>query len=219
MTDLEKCWFCLQSGDVEKHLIICIGTGIYVALAKGPINNHHVLILPIDHIQSSSQLSDENFQTMKIFKNSLKKFFDSKNMATVFFERNYKSSHCAVNAIAIPKDVEWQLGETLKDKAEEFNLKFETIPKLMAPKDLPENGPYFVIEFPDETLITRDMKGFPINFGRDVVCAEGLLNAEDKIDWKSCLLPKGLEIDLVRMFKDEYKPFNFTLDDDDDDDE
>lgn len=217
MMDQEKCWFCLSSGDVEKHLIISIGENFYIALAKGPVNNFHALILPVDHVQSSANLSEEHFQELELFKRALKKFYESKNMCAVFFERNYKSSHMQVNAIGIDKDVEWQLKQTFTEKSEEFSLTFETIPKLMSSKDLPERSPYFVIELPsNETLITRQMNRFPINFGRDFLCAETILNAEDRIDWRNCQLPRGIEEDLVRNFRVGYKDFDFIQDDDDD---
>lgn len=217
MMDQEKCWFCLSSGDVEKHLIISIGDNFYIALAKGPVNNFHALILPVDHVQSSANLSEEHFQELELFKRALKKFYESKNMCAVFFERNYKSSHMQVNAIGIDKDVEWQIKETFTEKAEEFSLTFETIPKLMSSKDLPERSPYFVVELPNnETLITRQMNRFPINFGRDFLCAETILNAEDRIDWRNCQLPRSIEEDLVRTFRVGYKEFDFIQDDDDD---
>lgn len=216
MMDQEKCWFCLSSGDVEKHLIISIGDNFYIALAKGPVNNYHALILPVDHVQSSANLSEEHFQELELFKRALKKFYESKNMCCVFFERNYKSSHMQVNAIGIDKDVEWQIKETFNEKAEEFSLTFETIPKLMSSKDLPERSPYFVVELPNnETLITRQMNRFPINFGRDFLCAETLLNSEDKIDWRNCQLSRSIEEDLVRAFRVGYKEFDFIQDEDD----
>jgi hypothetical protein len=214
----EKCWFCLQSPDLEKHLIICVGEHFYLALAKGPVNNFHTLIVPIEHVYSAALLNEDQFQELEIFKRSLKKLFDSKNEAVIFFERNYMSSHAIINAVGIPRDVEWQLSETLKEKAEEFSLQFETIPKLDSPKDLPASGAYFVVELPNETQITRSMVRFPINFGRDFVCAETLLNAEDRIDWRNCKIPKGMEIDIVNAFKEKYKPFDFTATEEDEDD-
>lgn len=33
--DKSKCWFCLASPSVEKHLIIAVGSTAYLALAKG----------------------------------------------------------------------------------------------------------------------------------------------------------------------------------------
>lgn len=213
MTDTEKCWFCLSSPDVEKHLIVTVGENFYIALAKGPVNNHHVLILPVEHIQSAAQLSEDHFQELELFKRSLKKFFESLNKVAVFFERNYKAFHMQVNAIPIDRDLEWQIKETFTEKAEEFGLTFETIPKLMSSNDLPERSPYFVIELPNnETHITRQMNRFPLNFGREIVCAETLLNSEDKIDWRQCSLSKNIEEDLIRTFREGYKEFDFTQD-------
>ena len=53
------CWFCLGSPEVEKHLVVSVGTHVYVAMAKGPLNEQHVLILPITHFQSLVTCSDE----------------------------------------------------------------------------------------------------------------------------------------------------------------
>lgn len=47
------CWFCLGSPQVEKHLVVSVGTETYLALAKGGLVDDHVLILPIGHYQSS----------------------------------------------------------------------------------------------------------------------------------------------------------------------
>lgn len=33
--DQSKCWFCLASPSVEKHLVITVGETVYLALAKG----------------------------------------------------------------------------------------------------------------------------------------------------------------------------------------
>lgn len=74
----EKCWFCLSSPDVEKHLVITIGDSFYLALSKGPINQYHVLILSVTHIQSVALLSEEDFNELEKFKSALKEFFASK---------------------------------------------------------------------------------------------------------------------------------------------
>lgn len=33
--DQSKCWFCLASPSVEKHLVITVGESTYLAVAKG----------------------------------------------------------------------------------------------------------------------------------------------------------------------------------------
>ena len=43
--DLSKCWFCLASDAVEKHLIIAIGNHSYVALAKGKLTFFPICIV------------------------------------------------------------------------------------------------------------------------------------------------------------------------------
>lgn len=128
-----------------------------------------------------------------------------------FFERNYKSSHLQINVIAVDKNLEWQIKNTFDDKAEEYNLSLEQLPKLTEPTQLPDKGAYFVAELPDMmTLLTRQMKHFPLHFGREVFCAETLLNCEMNIDWKECNLSKEEELSLVQKIRTEFKPFDFT---------
>lgn len=74
----EKCWFCLSSTSVEKHLVITVGEHFYLALAKGPINETHCLILPVTHIQCSALLSKESWVELDQFKDALRKMFKSK---------------------------------------------------------------------------------------------------------------------------------------------
>lgn len=52
------CWFCLGSPDVEKHLVVSVGTQVYLALAKGGLTNDHCLILPIEHCPCSKELDE-----------------------------------------------------------------------------------------------------------------------------------------------------------------
>lgn len=46
-----KCWFCLASPDVEKHLIASIGDFCYLALPKGGLVPEHCMVVPIDHFR------------------------------------------------------------------------------------------------------------------------------------------------------------------------
>lgn len=77
LNSVEKCWFCLSSTSVEKHLVITVGEHFYLALAKGPINDTHCLILPVTHIQCSALLSKESWVELDQFKDALRKMFKS----------------------------------------------------------------------------------------------------------------------------------------------
>jgi hypothetical protein len=117
-----------------------------------------------------------------------------------------------VNAVALDADFEWQFKHAFEDKSEEHNLAIETMPKLTEPNQLPESGAYFYAELPDGTsMLTRQMRHFPIHFGREVMCAESLLNCDAKVDWKECQLDKDDEVDVVARFRESYKEFDFTL--------
>lgn len=104
------CWFCkrsffvefflganffslflgLSSPEVEKHLVSSIGEHAYLALPKGPLNDNHLLILPIAHHRCALELPDEVANEIDKFKSSLRKMFKKEGLTTVFFERNFK---------------------------------------------------------------------------------------------------------------------------------
>ncbi len=48
------CWFCLASPTCEKHLIVNLANYSYVTMPKGPVNQNHVLIVPINHSSSEN---------------------------------------------------------------------------------------------------------------------------------------------------------------------
>ncbi|XP_055836731.1 CWF19-like protein 1 homolog [Episyrphus balteatus] len=210
--DQEKCWFCLSSPDVEKHLVISVGDSFYLALAKGPINDYHVLILSITHIQSAALLADSDWAELIKFKEAIREFFKEQGQTVCFTERNYKCSHLQINALGIDEGYAWKIKHGFEDKAEEYNITFDSLPEIKEPSELPQRGPYFVAELPDRTtLLTQNMKQFPIHFAREVFCSENLLNCDEKTDWKDCSLTKDEEIELVKQFREKYKKFDFTL--------
>ncbi|XP_053675582.1 CWF19-like protein 1 homolog [Anopheles nili] len=210
--DQETCWFCLSAGSIEKHLIISVGDHFYLALAKGPISETHILILSITHIQCAALLSDEQWAELVRFKQALTQFYADREQKVFFYERNFKTGHLQINAIGIDDNVAWKIQHVLEDKGEEYSVQLEKVPKLGSPADLPERGPYFVAELPDGTvMLTRQMKGFPLHFGREIICADNLLNCEEKADWRQCNCSKEEEDEMVKNFRENFKPYDFTV--------
>ncbi|XP_023598993.1 CWF19-like protein 1 isoform X3 [Myotis lucifugus] len=174
---LGPCWFCLASPEVEKHLVVNIGTHCYLALAKGGLSDDHVLILPIGHYQSVVELSAEVVEEVEKYKVTLRKFFKSRGKRCILFERNYKSHHLQLQ-IAQP------------------------------------GAAYFYVELDTgEKLFHRIKKNFPLQFGREVLASEAILNIPDKSDWRQCQISKEEEETLARRFRKDFEPFDFTLDD------
>ena len=54
----KDCWFCLSSPSCENHLIVDIGSSVYLCMPKGACNPHHALIVPISH--DANQDSSKN---------------------------------------------------------------------------------------------------------------------------------------------------------------
>lgn len=163
-------------------------------------------------------------QEVAKYKDSLNKFFHSKGLAAVFFERNYRSFHFQVNAIPIPKS----LLDTIDDKIQQIanlkGVKLKKIPSEMDLSDLLSPGvPYFYFEIPDINLKlftkidtrrgdgSKPQQDFPLQMGREILADRLILNLPDKIDWKECSLGKDEETDLTKKFKSEFKSYDFTL--------
>ena len=80
----------LSSPEVEKHLVVSIGDHAYLALPKGPLNEDHLLVLPIAHHRCTLEIPEEVSEEIEKFKKCLKKMFKSEGKTMVAFERNYK---------------------------------------------------------------------------------------------------------------------------------
>lgn len=104
LIDQAKCWFCLSSPEVSKHLVISVGTEVYVALARGGLVENHFLILPITHHQSLSILPKEVTNEMTLYKDAITKYYATTDRVPVFFERNFKTSHCQLQVIPVHKN-------------------------------------------------------------------------------------------------------------------
>mmetsp|Transcript_24988 Transcript_24988/g.38196 ORF Transcript_24988/g.38196 Transcript_24988/m.38196 type:complete len:624 (+) Transcript_24988:2-1873(+) len=50
------CWFCLASPTCEKHLIVNIFDHCYITMPKGPVNQHHSLVVPVNHSHPASEI-------------------------------------------------------------------------------------------------------------------------------------------------------------------
>ncbi|XP_069543627.1 LOW QUALITY PROTEIN: CWF19-like protein 1 [Brachyistius frenatus] len=211
------CWFCLASPQVEKHLVISIGSHCYVALAKGFLTPQHVLILPIGHYQSVVELSSEVVEEMEKYKSALRSFYKSKGQRCVLFERNYRSQHLQLQVVPVPLDR--CTTEDIKDaftvQAQEQRMELMEIPEHTDLKQIaPPGTPYFYVELDSgEKLFYRIQKHFPLQFGREVLASEPLLNIPTRADWKECKQSREEEEESCKLLRDAFQPFDFAWED------
>ena len=208
--DQAKCWFCLSSPEVSKHLVISVGTEVYVALARGGLVENHFLILPITHHQSLSILPKEVMEEMNLYKDAIGRYYASTDRVPVFFERNYKTSHCQLQVIPVHKNQAPDLKETFMEMAECNNFKISELPTHTDLRQIAKPGVlYFYVELPSgEKLYYRIKKDFPLQFGREVLASDRILDLSDKVDWKDCQMDKEEEIELATRIRKEFQPFD-----------
>lgn len=208
----------LSGTEVEKHLIVSIGDHTYLALPKGGLTPHHVLILPIAHYPSLLDCPKEVLEEINRFKSALRKCFKQMNQVVVFFERNYKSFHLQLQVVPLPSECKPGIKSAFQDIGDSQNIELNEIPEHSELSQMAQTGtPYFYAELPSKTkLFHRVKSGFPIHFGREVLASPALLNKEEAIDWRDCKVDTEEETRMTAEFRELFKPFDFTLEEDDD---
>jgi len=207
------CWFCLSSPEVEKHLIVSVGEHSYLALAKGALTPDHVMILPISHHQCIANLPEDVSEEIDKFKSAVRKMYKKQGKMPVIFERNFKTQHLQLQIVPVLKDDATTVKREFLDQAASREIDLNEIPSHVPLTQLAVQGqPYFFVETPNkDKLFGRINKGFPIQFGREVLCSEQLLDMPEKEDWKSCKLSQDEEKEHTKDFRKQFSPFDFTL--------
>ena len=75
---------------MESHLITGIGEHYYSALAKGPLVEDHVLIVPVEHLPNTLSMPEDCEIELNRVQNSLKAYFENQGKQVVFFEWVFK---------------------------------------------------------------------------------------------------------------------------------
>lgn len=211
------CWFCLGSPEVEKHLVVSVGSETYLALAKGGLVDDHILILPIGHYQSSVTALEDVTEEIEKYKKALKKCMKKQGKAMVFFERNYKTQHLQIQAVPIPQDSMQEVKDVFLECAESESIELNEIPVHSDIKQIVQVGvPYFYAELPTGEKLYCRISGsqkFPLQFGREVLASQGILDMPERVDWKVCSVSRSQETSLAEAFKSKFKKYDFTLED------
>jgi len=207
------CWFCLSSAEVEKHLIVSVGTHCYLALPKGGLTDDHVLILPIGHHPNLVDLPEEVEQEVSKFKSALRKMYKKMGKAPVFFERNYKTQHLQIQVVPVVKEAASTVKKVFLENAASMELDLNEIPSHVPLSQLAVQGQaYFYVETPEkEKLFGRIVKNFPLQFGREVLADTRLLDMPERVDWKACSTNKEEETDSTKQFRKMFSQFDFTM--------
>ena len=91
--------------EIQKHLIIAIGQKCYLCLpAHQSLVEGHCLIVPRTHVPCSTQLDEDVWQEMQIFRRALTRMFESQDADAIFFEtaKNLKKfTHMVIECVPL----------------------------------------------------------------------------------------------------------------------
>ncbi|KAF9580674.1 hypothetical protein BGW38_002586 [Lunasporangiospora selenospora] len=137
---LQPCWFCLSNPDIDKNLIVSIGTEMYVTMAKGQLpatpsslvpGGGHVIMITINHYPNftaveSEARSDLNSELRK-YKEGLRNLYESKGGAMVTWELSQggKMMHAHVQSMAVPRGKAQDVEEVFRQEIGSFFISGE----------------------------------------------------------------------------------------------
>jgi len=136
-----------------------------------------------------------------------------KGQSVIFFERSFKSPHLQIQCVAIPSEKENLAKEVFLEMASMQSITLDELPDHAELRQVVRSGsPYFLLELPRKQRFVCNIRGrFPLQFGREVLAHQELLNCPERVDWKNCQSSRDLETRETARFRDLFKPFDFTL--------
>jgi diadenosine tetraphosphate (Ap4A) HIT family hydrolase len=216
----EACWFCLSSPSIDTHLVVSVGDHCYCAIAKGPLVDSHILILPIEHHPSTISLPADAESELQRYKDALQKCFKTQGKATVFFERYLQlraGTHAHLQAVPVPLQKASTVRSAFISAAKEVGFEFDIIcpsdtdPQArQALKEVVGGGAnFFFVELPEGTILAHRLapgEKLPMQFGREVMAS--LLGTPERGDWKVCKLDVEEETSMADRFKEQFQSFD-----------
>jgi len=198
-----ECWFCLDNPNVAKELIVFVGEEFYIALDKGPISRHHILLIPIDHHPNSLGLPLKARDEMEMLKTRIADRYEEKyNELVIFYEKHLRVTqniaHQVLNVFPFRKQDFDEVLKNLDKRIKRYGYNTYILRPEEKVKDMIYENEYFVYlevmnpaslrskeTFAARYLIIVDnkqIKNFPRDLGREAVC--DVLECRNKINWK-----------------------------------
>ncbi|GJQ09872.1 hypothetical protein GpartN1_g1663.t1 [Galdieria partita] len=222
-----SCWFCLAN-EKDLHLIVDIGQYCFLALAKGYLSKHHILIVPIEHVGSRFELSSETWKEMQFYLELLENWWRSMNLQIFWFERSMKPpsgnevNHMQIQVIGIPSRENLSFVSNLLDR--ESKKLGITIWELCSQDELKEKyhrekmDEYILFKLPDgcyalhvvEKESKRKRKSVGVqssyfalfSFGRKIAALA--MGMPQKINWKKSLTDLKEEERVTNELREEF---------------
>lgn len=218
---LDSCSLCLDSQVMQKHLIIAIGQKCYLSL---PVHQSlvlgHCLIVPRTHVTCSTQLDEDVWAEMQMFRKALTRMFEAREADAIFFETAmhlnrfpHMALECVPLSISAGETAPIYFKKALLECESEWamNKKVIDLKGKDVRKAVPKGMSYFFVDFGMQSgfaHIIEDEQRFPSAFAQEIL--GGILDLEPQA-WRR---PRRENFDQQRKkvldFAAEWKEYDFT---------
>ncbi|XP_062242137.1 CWF19-like protein 2 [Platichthys flesus] len=221
VASLEKCHHCFSSQELQKHLIVAIGSKAYLSLPAGvSMTEGHCLICPLQHHCSATGLDEDVWSEMQLFRRTLVRMFESQEQDCVFMETHMnprRRQHMVLECIPLPRELGDMAPIYFKKAIMECDEEWAMNKKVvdLSSKDVrqavPRGLPYFAVDFGLQggfAHVIENEQKFPHYFGKEVV--GGMMDLEPR-RWRK-LIRENFDDQRkkVLQFAQWWKPFDCT---------
>lgn len=218
---MEKCRQCFSSPELHKHLVVAIGSKVYLSLPAGvSMTEGHCRICPLQHHCSATGLDEDVWSEMQLFRRTLVKMFESQEMDCVFMETHMnprRRQHMALECLPLPRELgdmaPIYFKKAILDCDEEWAMNKKVVD--LSSKDIrhavPRGLPYFAVDFGLQggfAHVIENEQKFPHYFGKEVV--GGMLDLEPR-RWRKMIRENfDDQRKKVLQFAQWWKPYDCT---------
>ncbi|TMS07190.1 CWF19-like protein 2 [Larimichthys crocea] len=218
---MEKCQHCFSSQELQKHLIVAIGSKVYLSLPAGvSMTEGHCLICPLHHHCSATALDEDVWSEMQLFRRTLVRMFESQELDCVFMETHMnprKRRHMVLECIPLPRELGDMAPIYFKKAIMECDEEWAMNKKVvdLSSKDVrqavPRALPYFAVDFGLQggfAHVIENEQKFPHYFGKEVV--GGMMDLEPR-RWRKMIRENfDDQRKKVLQFAQWWKPYDCT---------
>uniref|UniRef100_A0A7N6F8H8 CWF19-like protein 2 n=1 Tax=Anabas testudineus TaxID=64144 RepID=A0A7N6F8H8_ANATE len=218
---MDKCHHCFSSQELQKHLIVAIGSKVYLSLPAGlSMTEGHCLICPLQHHCSATGLDEDVWSEMQLFRRTLVRMFESQELDCVFMETHMnprRRLHMVLECIPLPRELGDMAPIYFKKALMECDEEWAMNKKIvdLSSKDIrqavPRGLPYFAVDFGLQggfAHVIENEQKFPHYFGKEVL--GGMMDLEPR-RWRK-LIRENFDDQRkkVLQFAQWWKPYDCT---------